>query len=294
MKLYTFRRTPESKDELGVGYAAKPGYLYPLEGAGLCFRDMNELICTITPEQLDALRTPPEGAEPLALSGLTLRAPIPNPMQDVLCLGINYNAHYDEASRFDKDAFGERPKAIYFSKRVNEATGDGAPIPRYAGLVDSLDYENELGVVLGRDAWQVRAEDAGQYIFGYTIINDVSARNLQTQHKQWYFGKSLDGYTPMGPCIVTADEIAYPPALAVRTTVNGELRQDGNTSQFITDIAGVLSELTQGMVLKAGTVIATGTPAGVGMGMQPPCFLESGDTVVCEIEGIGTLTNTVE
>lgn len=294
MKLYTFRRTPDAVDELGVGYTDKPGCLFPLAETGLHFRDMNELICTITAEQLAALRTPPEGAAPLSLSDLTLRAPIPYPMQDVLCLGINYDAHHNEAGRFNKEAFGDRPQAIYFSKRVNEATGDGAPIPRYAGLVDSLDYENELGVVLGRDAWQASREDAEQYIFGYTIINDVSARNLQTGHKQWYFGKSLDGYTPMGPCIVTADEIAYPPALAVRTRVNGELRQDGNTSQFITDIAGVLAELTQGMVLKAGTVIATGTPAGVGMGMQPPCFLETGDTVVCEIEGIGTLTNTVE
>lgn len=292
MKLYTFRRTPDGADELGIGYASRPGVLYPLSGT--CFRDMNDLICTVTPEQMDALRTPPAGVEPLALDAVTLRAPIPYPMQDVLCLGINYDAHHDEAGRFNKEAFGDRPKAIYFSKRVNEATGDGAPIPRYAGLVDSLDYENELGVVLGRDAWQVREEDAAQYIFGYTIINDVSARNLQTGHKQWYFGKSLDGYTPMGPCIVTADEIAYPPALAVRTRVNGELRQDGNTSQFITNIAEILAELTQGMVLKAGTVIATGTPAGVGMGMQPPCFLESGDTVACEIEGIGTLTNTVE
>lgn len=294
MKLYTFRRAADAQDELGVGYAAKPGVLYPLSAFHMDFPDMNALICTATAEQLDALRTPPADAEPLALETLIPRAPIPHPMQDVLCLGINYDAHHTEAGRFDKDAFGDRPKAIYFSKRVNEATGDGDPIPRYAGLVDSLDYENELGVVLGRDAWQVRPEDAEQYIFGYTVINDVSARNLQTGHKQWYFGKSLDGYTPMGPCIVTADEIAYPPALAVRTTVNGELRQDGNTRQFITDIAGVLAELTQGMVLKAGTVIATGTPAGVGMGMQPPCFLESGDKVVCEIEGIGTLTNTVE
>lgn len=293
MKLYTFRRAADAPDELGAGYARQPGYLYPLHAFGMDFHDMNELIRSITPAQLDVLRTPPEGAEPLALASLVPRAPIPYPMQDVLCLGINYDAHHDEAGRFDKEAFGDRPKAIYFSKRVNEATGDGAPIPRYPGLVDSLDYENELGVVLGRDAWQVRPEDAEQYIFGYTIINDVSARNLQTGHKQWYFGKSLDGFTPMGPCIVTADEIAYPPALAVRTTVNGDLRQDGNTKQFITDIAHVLAELTQGMALKAGTVIATGTPAGVGMGMQPPCFLEAGDTVVCEIEGIGTLTNTV-
>lgn len=294
MKLYTYCHTPDGPDMLGVGYTSQPGLLYPLEAFGLSIKDMNELICTVPQKQLDTLRTPPAGAEPIALSSITLRAPIPHPMQDVLCLGINYRAHQEEAGRFSEEAFGDRPRAIYFSKRVNVATGDGAPIPRYAQLVDSLDYENELGVILGRDAWQVREEDAEQYIFGYTVINDVSARNLQTGHKQWYFGKSLDGFTPMGPCIVTADEIAYPPALSVRTHVNGELRQDGNTNQFITNISQIIAELSQGMTLKAGTVIATGTPAGVGMGMQPPCFLECGDTIVCEIEGIGTLTNTVE
>ena len=292
MKLYTCRRTPDGADELFV--SAQPGTVYPVAAFGLQFRDMTGLVRSITPEQLAALRNPPAGAAAIPLPSLTMRAPIPFPAQDVLCLGINYRAHQEEAGRFSQDAFGDRTRAIYFSKRVSEAIGDGDPIPRYAGLVDSLDYENELGVILGRDAWQVREEDAEQYIFGYTIVNDVSARNLQTGHKQWYFGKSLDGYTPMGPCIVTADEIAYPPALSVRTTVNGALRQDGNTNQFITNIAQVIAELSQGMTLKAGTIIATGTPAGVGMGMQPPCFLETGDVVVCEIEGIGTLTNTVK
>lgn len=294
MKLYTYRRTADGADQIGVGYAAEPGVLYPIERFGLSFADMNALVCSITPEQLDILRRKPEGAQPLALSSLVARAPIPHPMQDVLCLGINYRAHHEEAGRFNKDAFGDRPKAIYFSKRVNEATADGDPIPRYENLVDSLDYETELGVILGRDARQVKPEDAEKYIFGYTIINDVSARNLQTGHKQWYFGKSLDGFTPMGPCILTADEVAFPPELSVRCHVNGEKRQDGNTRSFIATITDILCELSQGMTLKAGTIIATGTPAGVGMGMQPPCFLQTGDEIVCEIEKIGTLTNIVK
>lgn len=292
MRLYTCKRPPEGGEELFVG-AAREGCVYPLSAFGLSFPDMTALVRGITAEQLEALGNPPADAEAVPLSSLKVCAPIPHPAQDVLCLGINYRAHQEEAGRFSQDAFGDRPRAIYFSKRVNTAPGDGDPIPRYKGLVDSLDYENELGVILGKDAWQVREEDAVRYIFGYTIINDVSARNLQTGHKQWYFGKSLDGYTPMGPCIVTADEIAYPPQLAVRTRVNGELRQDGNTRDFITNIAQVIAELSQGMTLQAGTIIATGTPAGVGMGMQPPCFLETGDVVVCEIEGIGTLTNAV-
>ena len=132
-------------------------------------------------------------------------------------------------------------------------------------------------------------------IFGYTILNDVSARDVQTAHKQWYFGKSLDGFTPIGPCIVTADAFAdYPPRLGIRSFVNGEKRQNSNTALQIFDIDHVVAELSQGMTLKAGTIIATGTPAGVGMGMDPPQFLKPGDVVRCEIEGIGTLTNPVK
>jgi 2-keto-4-pentenoate hydratase/2-oxohepta-3-ene-1,7-dioic acid hydratase in catechol pathway len=139
----------------------------------------------------------------------------------------------------------------------------------------------------------VSPEQAYDHVFGYTIMNDVSARSLQTRHKQWYFGKSLDGFTPMGPWIVTTDELPGKPALDVRCRVNGELRQTSNTSLLIHDVAQVISTLSQGMVLRPGTIIAMGTPAGVGMGFHPPKWLKSGDVVTCEIEGIGTLTNTV-
>lgn len=292
MRLYTYRERPDACDRIGVSYA--PDTLYDLRDFGLSFTDMNDLICHITPEQMDKLRTAPQGATPIQMDGLVRRAPIPYPMQDVVCLGINYDAHHKEAGRFNEEAFGDRPKAIYFSKRVNEANWDGGKIPLFEGLVDSLDYEVELGVILGKNACNVPAERVREYIFGYTIINDVSARNLQTGHKQWYFGKSLDGYTPMGPCIVTADEIAYPPVLGIRCSVNGELRQNGSTGDLITTIDQIVAELSRGMTLKAGTVIATGTPAGVGMGMQPPCFLKADDVVTCEIDGIGTLTNVVD
>ena len=292
MKLYTYQIPTEGLDRLGVGYADRPGVLWPVEAFGLSFDDMNELIRELTQDERQKLQTPPD-TEPLALDALTARAPIPFPLQDVLCLGINYRAHHEEIIRYDEKAFGERPRAIYFSKRVNEANFDGGVIPLYEDLVDSLDYEVELGVILGKDAKNVRAEDAADYIFGYTVVNDVSARNLQTGHKQWYFGKSLDGFTPIGPCIVTADEIAFPPALPIRCMVNGELRQDAATDLLITSIPEIIAELTRGMTLKAGTIIATGTPSGVGMGMEPPCFLKDGDTVVCEIGGIGSLTNIV-
>lgn len=225
---------------------------------------------------------------------VTLLAPIPEPKQDMICLGINYMAHAEESARYKEEAFGgERPYAVYFSKRVGGAVGPDGEIDGHFGLVERLDYEAELAVVIGKDAKGVSEEEAAGYILGYTIVNDVSARVLQTRHKQWYFGKSLDGFTPMGPWIVTADEFSFPPKLSIRSRVNGELRQDSNTELLIFGIAHVIRELSQGMTLKAGTIIATGTPAGAGMGFTPPRFLKAGDTVECSIEGIGTLKNTV-
>ena len=256
--------------------------------------DMNTLIETMTLTDLRSAVAAAERGSALALSDVELLAPIPRPRQDVLCLGMNYLAHAEEAVRYSADAFRkERPVAVYFSKRVSEAGKPDGVIPRHAGLTDRLDYEAELAVVLGRTARDVKAADAADCIFGYTVLNDVSARDLQTGHKQWYFGKSLDGATPMGPVLVTADEIAYPPALEITCRVNGELRQQSNTSLLITSIGQILEELTAGMTLLPGTIIATGTPAGVGMGFDPPKFLQSGDIVECAIEGIGTLRSTV-
>lgn len=256
--------------------------------------DMNTLIETMTLTDLRSAVAAAERGSALALSDVELLAPIPRPRQDVLCLGMNYLAHAEEAVRYSADAFRkERPVAVYFSKRVSEAGKPDGVIPRHAGLTDRLDYEAELAVVLGRTARDVKAADAADCIFGYTVLNDVSARDLQTGHKQWYFGKSLDGATPMGPVLVTADEIAYPPALEITCRVNGELRQQSNTSLLITSIGQILEELTAGMTLLPGTIIATGTPAGVGMGFDPPKFLQSGDVVECAIEGIGILRSTV-
>ena len=251
---------------------------------------MTALIESASPEQL---REASQG-DAVPLTEVTLLAPIPQPKQDVICLGMNYRDHEKEAARYDAEAFAkERPAAVYFSQRVSGAGQPGGVIPRYKGLVERLDYEAELAVIIGKTAKNVRAEDAGAYIFGYTVLNDVSARDLQTGHKQWYFGKSLDGFTPMGPCILTADETTFPPALEISCTVNGELRQRSNTGLLIHGVAEIIEELTAGMTLLPGTIIATGTPAGVGMGMNPPVFLKTGDVVECSIEHIGTLRSTV-
>ena len=266
----------------------------------LAFTDMNALVMGWNEEVKAALASLAANEDVLSgaavnVDELQLCAPIVHPRQDVVCLGINYDAHAQEAGRFSDEAFGgERPYTIYFSKRVSRATATKELVPSYKGLVDSLDYECELGVVLGKDCKGVTKEEAKQYIFGYTIINDISARNLQTRHKQWYLGKSLDGFTPMGPCIVTADEIGDEQSLEISCTVNGELRQSSNTKYMIQTVCGAISELSRGMTLQAGTIIATGTPAGVGMGMQPPQFLQTGDVVECRIAKIGILTNTID
>ena len=283
MKLVTFLQ--DGREFVGV-LTADETAVRPLPFAG-----MNTLIEAPREQLLSAARAADAS---LPLSAVTLLAPIPRPRQDVICLGINYKAHAEEAERYSSEAFKkERPIPIYFSKRVSEAVGPGGFIESHPGLVERLDYESELAVIIGKTARNVKAADAADYIFGYTVLNDVSARLLQTTHKQWYFGKSLDGFTPIGPCITTADEIAFPPALPISSRVNGELRQNSTTDLLITGIADIIEELSSGMTLLPGTIIATGTPAGVGMGFDPPKFLKPGDVVECTIEGIGTLRNTV-
>ena len=286
MKLYTV----EHRGETLVCLEISAGVL-----ARLPYATMNDLLREDELDRCEVLAEAMESADLLDLRDVRVLAPIPEPMQDVICLGMNYQKHKTEAEQFDAQAFTrEKGSAVYFSKRATHCPGPGEPIPGHFDIVDSLDYETELAVILGKDAVNVAEEDAFDYVFGYTIVNDVSARNLQTGHKQWYFGKGLDGFTPMGPCIVTKDAFAQPPAQAIRTWINGELRQDAVTDQLIFGVPHIIHELSQGMTLKAGTVIATGTPAGVGMGFNPPKFLKKGDVVRCEIEGIGVLENTVE
>ena len=296
MRLVTY----EVEHKGGLGVISRDGkWVYPLRSLDMDYKTMQELIEGISESEKQLLEYV-SGQDPYKIRGaapieeVKFLAPIPNPKQDVICLGINYMAHAEESARYKKEAFGgERPYAIYFSKRVNQAVGDKEGIPRHANLVERLDYESELAVIIRKDAYCVSEKDAKDYIFGYTVINDVSARDVQTRHQQWYFGKSLDGFLPMGPCIVSADEIAYPPKLPIRSYVNGELRQNSNTELLIFDIDHVISELSQGMTLQAGTIIAMGTPAGVGMGFEPPKFLKTGDVVTCEIEGIGQITNPI-
>lgn len=285
MRLYTI----ESDNKQYAAAEGKEGKLITLESMGIDVKDMNELILHFD-ELNELIANGLAAASKQDVRGYKIKAPITVPLQDVICLGVNYREHIEETA--DVLDFSKKTDTVYFSKRVNRANDPGGIIPYY-DFVDSLDYEVELGVILKKDVLNATAEEAADSILGYTIINDVSARNLQFRHHQWYRGKSLDGYTPMGPCIVTKDEIANAHNLSISCYVNDEKRQDSNTKYMITSAEEAISELSQGMTLKAGTIIATGTPGGVAMGMKPPVYLKKGDVIRCEIQDIGNLVNKV-
>ena len=233
----------------------------------------------------------------LPLASVQLLAPFPRPAKNILCVGKNYYEHAKEFhnSGFDasagKDAIPELP--IMFTKWPNSVIANGEPIPSHLDYTNSTDYEGELTVVIGPGGRGISKKDAFKHVYGYTIINDVTARTLQNAHRQWFLGKSLDGYCPMGPCLVTADEVKDVGQLHLVTKVNGEVRQDTMVSQLIFDIPTLIETLSRVMTLEPGDLIATGTCAGVGIGFNPPKFLKPGDQVAITIEPIGTLENPV-
>lgn len=231
------------------------------------------------------------------LSEAKILAPLEAPRRNLFCVGKNYHEHAAEFqnSGFDSSAKnGEHaPEApVYFTKPASTIIGPNAKIPRHADVTSQLDYEAELGVVIGKAGRGIKKADAMDYVFGYTVINDFTARDLQKLHRQWFLGKSLDGFCPMGPYLVTADEVDGQ-NIDVKCWVNGELRQNANTRQLIFDIPTLIESLSAGIELQPGDIIATGTPAGVGIGFSPPRFLQSGDVVRIEIQNVGVLQNEV-
>lgn len=232
-------------------------------------------------------------SEELALDEIKITAPIPNPRRNVFCLGKNYVEHAMEIKILStgKDIVPDYP--IYFTKICDPAIGDMDEVIIPKEYTEKLDYEVELALIIGKDGKDILPEDAESYIFGYTIANDISARDIQIKHVQWFKGKSLDTFTPMGPYIVDKAEIKFPVELDISCKVNDEIRQNSNTNKLIFDIPYIISDLSKGLTLRAGDIILTGTPSGVGIGFKPHKYLKSGDIVQCYIEKIGTLKNPI-
>jgi 2-keto-4-pentenoate hydratase/2-oxohepta-3-ene-1,7-dioic acid hydratase in catechol pathway len=237
------------------------------------------------------LRLPPSTHVPLKV--VQLLAPIPRPRKNVFCLGLNYADHAAESSAAHGREAPPPEHLVVFTKAVTSVTGPYADIPYDEAVTAQLDWEVELAVVIGRPGRRIPEDRAMDHVFGYTVVNDLSARDLQFRHKQYFLGKSLDGACPMGPWIVTADEVPDAQNFDLRCWVNGQLKQQGNTRQQIFSIASTIAILSRGMTLEAGDVVATGTPAGVGFARTPPEFLKPGDVVECEVAGIGRLRNQI-
>ncbi len=232
----------------------------------------------------------------IALADVQVTAPLPKPRRNIFCVGKNYFAH---AREFAGSGFDSSAKAgedipdcpIYFTKVPESVVGPGAAITMPPAEVSTaIDYEAELTVIIGRGGKGIAAKDAMAHVWGYTIINDVTARDWQSRHKQWFMGKSFDTFCPMGPWLVSADECDGTNTM-VRCYVNGELRQNASTKDLIFDIPKLIETLSAGITLYPGDVIATGTPVGVGIGFKPPKYLVAGDVVRVEIDGIGSLEN---
>ncbi len=255
--------------------------------------DMVDLIAS---GSLDGVRAAAAGASRLARDGVRLLAPIPRPRKNIIAVGRNYRDHAKEfsASGFDaseKQMIPDHP--VVFTKSPTSVVGPDEPIVLANDPTGTTDYEGEMGVVIGRAGRNIRREDALDHVFGWTVVNDVTARDLQKRHVQWFIGKSPDSFCPMGPCITTVDELPDIGESWIRTWVNGELRQEAPISALIFDVPTLIATLSEVMTLEPGDVLATGTGLGVGIGFDPPRYLQTGDVVEIAIDGIGTLRNPV-
>jgi 2-keto-4-pentenoate hydratase/2-oxohepta-3-ene-1,7-dioic acid hydratase in catechol pathway len=220
-------------------------------------------------------------------------APIPVPRRNILCLGKNYLDHAQEVAAKMQQSASVPEKPIIFTKATTAVIAPGAPIPAYQIHTSKLDYEAELALVIGKGGRDIAAEHAWEHVFGYTAINDISARDLQKDHFQWFRAKSLDGFAPMGPVLVHRSAMPAPRDILVKCFINGEQRQCERFDRLIFDVPKIISVLSAGMTLLSGDIIATGTPAGVGMGFTPPKYLQPGDEVVVDVTGVGELRNPV-
>lgn len=255
-----------------------PGFIRAGEPALACAREV-------------AARVAGDPSKGIALADVRLMAPIPLPARNVVCVGLNYREHVAES----KSVQGSAPPAypVFFTKPPSCVIGPEDEIPWHGHVSEAIDWEVELAVIIGREGRDIAEGDALSHVFGYTVGNDITARDLQQRHGQWYKGKALDGFLPLGPAIVTADEIGDPQSLDLCLRVNGAEKQRSNTSLMIFSVATLIAEWSAGMTLLPGDVLMTGTPSGVGMGRTPPEWLRPGDVVEAEVPVIGVLRNVV-
>jgi len=295
MRFLTYER--ESKNGLGV--MNDPGdKVVDLNKLNLSrrFQDMNDLIGSLTDEDLDVIERSlnTEDSTTYDISEIKVLSPIKKTVHDIICVGLNYKKHYEEIKKDFAPKYEEaKTQTIYFSKRATETIGPEDEVDSHSAVDKDIDYEAELAVVIGRKGKNIACDKANDYIFGYTILNDISARSLQKNHTQWYLGKSVDTFTVLGPAILHKSRVTVPVELNIKSRVNGEVRQSSNTSQLLKNIPELISEISRAITLEPGDIIATGTPEGVGMGFDPPRYMKSGDIVECEIENIGKLKNYI-
>ena len=293
MRLVTFTREGQGQRE--VGAMAPDGAVLDLGAVDAALKGVTMLdVAGGGAAMLDRLRAAAAQAPKVAAAKLC--APIPRPPKNVFCVGKNYHEHAKEfaGSGFDGGAKDVVPPfPVVFSKPHTAIIAQGEPILGDLDPTGGLDYEGELAVVIGQGGRGIAKADALKHVFGYTIVNDVTARHLQKRHSQWILGKGLDTFCPMGPAILTADEVPDPTQLMLSTFVNGERRQHATVADLIFDIPTLIEAISAAITLEPGDVIATGTPVGVGIGFSPPKFLQKGDVIRIEVPGIGTLENAV-
>lgn len=288
MKLITF----ETAGTVAAGYIEGDEAVVCVEGDG-ARRAVLGLVsggqAALSAWQERALRKVP-------LGDVHLLAPIPEPVRDVFCVGKNYHAHAAEfhSSGFDSSAREQVPShPVIFTKATTSVCGPGDTVKGSLDPTQTVDYEGELGVVIGRRCFQVSRSDAYQHVFGYLIVNDVTSRQLQKDHSQWVIGKGIDTFCPMGPWIATADEVGDVRELELVTEINGQERQRAKVADLIFDIPTLIETMSRTMTLLPGDILATGTPVGVGIGFKPPRYLAAGDHMRVSITGLGSLENSI-
>ncbi len=309
MKLASFSTTAIPKVRIGivqdneiidVDLAARALNIIPheqmldlLEHYGQGMRELNAILDKTGGRRFSEVKTFTEIGAVHNLSDIQLAAPIPRPRKNLMCLGWNYADHAKETALIRGQDTKPPEYPVIFTKAPTTVNSPYGNIIIDSQVSVEIDWEAELAVIIGNGGKNISEEDAMSHVFGYSVLNDVTARDLQSRHKQFFKGKSIDGYCPMGPWIVTADEIEDPQQLKVRLRVNGITKQDGNTSMMVFPIRTIIAILSQGMTLEPGDIIATGTPSGVGFTRKPPEFLKAGDVMETEVEGIGILRNVV-